>query len=169
MTETDRRAEEDEIPRIHADIQLRRTIASLPESTMRAWGNLKRLAFLAALAGLFYICLVPEARVEMTGRLIVVLVVAWMLWDQVFARRRIGTSHILVTTKGVLLTEDNVYVRWEEMESFQHAGDLLRFKLRPDAGPRGLFAPRSFDIPLTANNREFLLELFRERVERWKP
>ncbi|MCB9833214.1 MAG: hypothetical protein H6807_12135 [Planctomycetes bacterium] len=181
-TEQDQRREEDEIPRIYADIELRRTIAGLPQSTIRIWLAFKRLIFLAALGGLFYMVLVPaiSAAPDSTGgyavkdvpeggRYLITAVVAWMLWDQVFARRRLGTSHILVTTKGVLLTEDNVYLRWSEMESFQNDGKLLRFRLKPGAGPSQAFAPRTYDLPLTQANREFLLDLFREKVERWKP
>ncbi len=160
---------EDDLPYIHVDIRLTRRIGILPPMAMALWQGMKAVFLIASLLGMFVLVIKPEIQVSDSLRYIMVLMVVWQVWDQLIARRRYGTSHILVTTKGVCLTDENIYVRWEEIESWKNDGNLLRMKPKPGFGPKGFMAPSECDIPLTDRNRAFLLEKFREKVPRWKP
>ena len=158
-----------EMPVIHVDIRLTRRIGVLPPMAMKSWQAMKSVLFFASLIGIFYAVLRPEAEIHEAIRYTMVFILVWQVWDQIIARHRYGVSHILVTTKGVCFTDDNIYVRWEEIENWKNDGNLLRMKPKAGFGPKGIFAAKECDIPLTEQNREFLLELFRERVPRWKP
>ena len=162
-------SEESEIPRIYVDIRIRRTIGIMPPMALAAWQKLKGVFFLGSIVATFFLILRPQFPVQGSFRIVVCLFLAWLLWDQVFARRHYGVSHVLITTKGVLFSDENLYVRWEEIQDWKHAGSLLRLRPKPGFGAKGLFAPRELDIPLTEANGEFLLDMFREKVERWRP
>ena len=149
--------------------RLERSSGSMPPVAMACWQGLKSVAFLLSLAGaLAYLCW-DEFTPTLNLRIVMACIIGWQFWEQVIARRRYGISHILLTSKGVLFTEENVYVKWEDIESYMQHGDMLRFKPAPGCGPRGLFARSELDIPLSKANREFVLDLFKERVTRWKP
>ncbi len=154
---------------IHADIRLTRRISLLPPMAMRLWQGMKFVLLIISLAGMLFVVIRPDVEVTEIPRYVMCLIVIWQLWEHLVARRRYGVSHILVTTKGVCFTDENIYVRWEEIESWKNDGRLLRMKPKPGFGPRGFMAPRECDIPLTDRNREFLLDIFREKVARWRP
>ncbi len=161
--------DEDAPPVIHVDIRLTRRIGTLPPMAMQLWQGFKGVLFLLSLVGIMFVTLRPETEVHEALRYTMCFMVLWQVWDKLVARHRYGVSHILVTTKGVCFTDDNIYVRWEDIESWKNDGRLLRMRPKPGHGPKGFLAPKECDIPLTENNREFLLDLFRERVSRWRP
>ena len=161
--------EGDDVPRIWVDIRLVRRIRSLPPMAVRAWQALKNLLFVACLASGVALLTVEGLDAPQGLRLLIGVGMVWLVWDQVIARRRPGVSHILLTTKGVLLTDENVYVRWEEIEGWQLGSNLLRFKPKPGFGATGLFAPTWLEIPLAPQNKDIVLEHFREHAKVWKP
>ena len=160
---------EDGLTIIHADIRLIRRIGVLPPIAMKLWQGLKLFLFLASLLGVIFVAVRPTVDVPELLRWVMCSMVVWQIWEHMVARHRYGVSHILVTTKGVCFTDENIYVRWEEMESWKNDGKLLRLKPKAGFGPRGFMAPTECDIPLTDRNREFLLDIFREKVPRWRP
>ena len=165
-----RRLEGDDIPQIFLDIRLRRTIGSLPPLALSMWLGLKAAMFLASLAGVVALTILPDAEVGLNLRIALSVVLVWLFYEHVLARRHYGVSHILATTKGVLFSDENIYVRWEDIESYKAAPDLLRFRPAPGHGPKGLFAPKELDIPLNDGNRDHIVELFRDNgVKKWKP
>lgn len=161
---------DDDIPRIWVDIRVTRKLGMLSPAATGMWQTVKAVLFFGALALTIAQSVYPAAGIPANVRIACALVVAWLVYEFVIARRSYGVSHILVTTKGVLFTEENVYLRWEELESFQVGGGLLRLRPKPGYGPEGLFAPRDLDVPLSDQNRELLLDLCRENgVPAWKP
>ncbi|MFT7618383.1 MAG: hypothetical protein ACI97A_002026 [Planctomycetota bacterium] len=160
---------EDDLPIIHVDIRLTRRIGVLPPLAMSMWQGFKAFLSLASLLGMFLIVLKPEVGVGEGLRYAMCLIVLWQFWEHIVARTQYGVSHILVTTKGVCFTDENIYVRWNDIENWKNDGKLLRMRPKDGHGPRGFMAPKECDIPLTEMNREFLLEIFRERVPRWRP
>ena len=162
--------EGDDIPRVYVDIRLTRRMGALSPAATRMWQALKGVLFLVSAIAILGLTIMPRANVPLNVRIALAAMAVWLFWDQVVSRRHWGASHILLTTKGVLFTDENVYVRWDDIESYKVAGNLLR--MRPKAGhrPAGLFAPSELDIPLTEGNREHVLELFREYgVPAWRP
>lgn len=168
MTET-RVFEGDDIPKIFASIKLRKSLGVLPPGAQSAYLVFKGAVFLVGLA-IAITCIITPDFIRGTGlRIPLAVLVGWFYYDQVVARRNYGTSHVLVTSRGVLLTDENVYVYWDDIESYQHAGNVVRFRPKPGAGPAGLFAPKELDVPINDANREVVLDEFRSRVKRWKP
>ncbi|MCA9320157.1 MAG: hypothetical protein KDB53_05455 [Planctomycetes bacterium] len=161
--------EGDDIPQVFVDIRLVRRIGSLSPMVMAMWQGAKGLLFLGALALTLAFLVIPDFNLAHQLRIALAVILAWQVWDQVVAHRNYGLSHILLTTKGVLMTEENLYLRWEEIDSWKQQGNLLRFKPKPGFGAKGLFAASELDVPLSQGNRELVLELFRENVARWKP
>lgn len=160
---------EDDLPIIHVDIRLTRRIGVLPPMAMAMWQGMKAFLAIASLLGMFVVVLRPELEVGEALRYAMCLIVLWQFWEHLIAKNHYGTSHILVTTKGVCLTAENIYVRWDDIENWKNDGKLLRMRPKSGHGPKGFMAAKECDIPLTESNREFLLEIFREKVPRWRP
>ena len=135
-------AAEEDLPIIHVDIRLTRRIGSLPPIAMSLWQGFKGILALCSLAGMFLLVLRPEVEVDESLRYAMALMVFWQFWEQVISRTSYGTSHILVTTKGVCFTDENIYVRWSEIESWKNDGKLLRMRPKDGFGPRGFMAPK---------------------------
>lgn len=161
---------DDDTPRIWVDIRLTRKLGSMSPDATRMWQGAKGVIFFVALALTIVQSVYPAAGIPANLRIACALMIAWLVYELIIARRSYGVSHILVTTKGMLFTEENVYVRWEDIESYQVGGGLLRVRPTPGHGAKGLFAPKDLDVPLSDQNRELLLDLCRENgVPPWKP
>ena len=145
-------------------------MGALNPTTTRLWQGAKTVLLFATLITTIVQSVYPAADIPANLRVVCAVIVTWLIYEFVIARPNYGVSHILVTTKGMLFTEHNVYVRWEEFESFQIGNGLLRMRPKPEAAPVGFFAPKDLDVPLSEQNRELLLELCRENgVPPWKP
>jgi hypothetical protein len=160
---------QDEDPIVWLHIRLNKRMGSLPPMAVRAWTGLKWLFFLFGIGATFFALLVPGGLPTEIGRYLVALLLAWFIWDRVFTRGRLGLSHILVTSRGVVFTEHDLYLMWDEIESYQLSPELLRIKPKPGRGPSDWRGTRELDLPVTVRNREILRDLFGENVERWKP
>ena len=157
-------APDDDSPRIHIHMRLRRTMGFLPPMGVKAWLWLKSLVMLAALAVAVVHLMTPAVVTSETLRWVVGLIVVWFVYDQLANRYQYGTSHIIVATNGVFFTEDNIHLRWEDIESYSAEPTLLRLKPRPAALPGGLFVRRRYEIPITDRTREPLLEAFQDNA-----
>lgn len=165
-----RELEGDDVPRVIVTIKLRRSIGSLPVAAQHLWSAVKAAVFLIGTAAAVVTTIWPNAlALPLQLRIAIALVVIWFVWDRTWARRTSGTSYILVTTHGVLISDENLYVKWDEIESYQIGSDRVRLRPKPEARPTGAFAPREFDIPLDAANRPLIADLFAENVSRWSP
>lgn len=158
-----------EDPIVWVHIRLTKRMGALPPMAVRTWSIFKALLFLGGLVGALYALLVPEGLPTDLARYLVALLLVWFAWDRVFVRGKLGLSHILVTSRGVVFTEYDIYLMWDEIESYQLSPEVLRLKPAPGKGPGDWRGARELDIPVTPRNREILRDLFAENAKRWKP
>ncbi|MEZ6195057.1 MAG: hypothetical protein R3F20_04900 [Planctomycetota bacterium] len=158
-----------ESPIVWVHIRLTKTMVRFPPFAVATWMFAKRLLFVLGVLGVIYALVAPRQLEPSTIRYVLVALLAWLLWDQIVAPKGYGKSHILVTTRGVVFTEHNLYLDWDDIANYQLSPELLRLEPKPGRGPGALFGKRRLDIPVTPRNREILRDLFAENVERWKP
>lgn len=161
--------EDDDRPVVHVALRIKKGVRSMPGFAGIAWSALKTVLLVVFLGLALWIVIDEAADVRTGGRWLIALGLVFGLYDRVMVRPRLGTFHVLVTDRGILFSEHQLYLPWDGIESYQIAGDLLRVRAKPEHAPRGLLAPRELDVPLTAANRPILTELFRERAPRWRP
>jgi len=157
---------DDALPRIYVDIRITRRIRSLPATTVAIWQGMKKVLFLGAvLLAVLALCW-PDFVISQGLGIVAAILIVWQIWENMIARSHYGVSHILLTSKGILFTAENVYIPWEDVESWAASGDLLRLTPSPQARPGGLFAPSTLDIPLAHKSRHLVLEVFRKEAPR---
>ncbi len=157
---------DDALPRIYVDIRITRRIRSLPPMTVAIWQAMKKVLFLGAILLAALALSWPEFEISQGLGIAASIMIVWQVWENMIARSHYGVSHILLTTKGILFTAENVYVHWEDVEEWAASGDLLRLTPAPRARPGGLFAPSTLDIPLAHKSRRLVLEVFRREAPR---
>lgn len=156
-------ADDDDYPRVYADIRILRRWKGIPPTAAAVWQTVKGLGFaacgvvaLATLLGAF------EPSLQLA--IFTAFMLCWATWEHVFARHRPGTSHVLVTERGILFTSENVYLRWEEIAQWGGDQKLVRVRPKPGAGRGGWFAPSEYLVPLNDDCRTTVRGCLTERV-----
>lgn len=129
---------------------------------LQGWLLFKNTLFLAAFAITLAQVWIPDLMTPF--RLVFQLILLWALQSTVLTQHKPGLSYILITTRGVLISDLNVYLDWNDIAAYSAAPTLIRLRTEPGAIPSWSGGARTIDVPLATSNRTDVKDAFREYV-----
>ena len=89
-------------------IRIRRTLMHLSPFALHSWLLFKNTLFAGAFCCTIAQVWIPEFLVPF--RLVFQLILVWAIQSLILTRHKAGVSYLLVTTRGVLVTDLNIYL-----------------------------------------------------------
>ncbi len=143
-------------------IRIRRTMLHLSPFALQGWVLFKNSLFVAAFVLTLAQTWIPGFVEPL--RLVAQLVLIWAIQSTILTQHKPGLSFMLVTTRGILISDINVYLDWKEIDAYSAAPTLIRLRTKPGAVPSLMNGPKTIDVPLATSNRTEVKDAFREFV-----
>lgn len=145
-----------------ATIRIRRTLMHLSPFALRAWLLFKNCLFASGLGLTITQVWMPDFLAPM--RIPAQLTILWAVQSLLLSRHQPGTSYLLVTTRGLLISDLSIYLDWEDVDSYTAGPDLVRVRTKAGVMPGWSGRPQTLDVPLTPAIRTDVKDAFREYV-----